>query len=330
MWLYVLGAVLIIFIIYALYEYRLRKPDHYILYEKAGEVGRRKGRYYPRHFSLALLGTLHSLSVKVEAEAKGKLGLQVVVVLSVAPAADFLSQLIRVGGWNEDAVAKAAKELQVVVYAAVRGYTELYSVEELSSAKLAVHLREELAKTSHALGLILVALNVQSIDSVDEEIAEAMHQQESSRILEQTENEKQKARIAATRVRIEADEKIAVSEHNLELKKYQLKQEREEKEAAIANLLVQEELKRREMQLGADKKELELLKQNPELLLLNPQFTRLAEASQTLRNARTVISLSPQEVNQGSHILGILQSFLQNLMPKDSKPSEKKSSAGEK
>ena len=324
MWSLVLVAVLVIVIGYLLYEYRLRKPDHFILYEKAGEVLRRKGKLYPRHFSLALLGTLHSFTVKVEAEAKGKLGLQVAVILGVAPAADHLTQLIRVGGWNEDAVAKAAKELQVVVHSAVRGYTELYSIEELSSAKLTSQLQEQLSQTSHALGLDLIAVSVQSIDPVDEEIAEAMHQQESSRILEQTESEKQKARIAASRLRIDADEKIAIAEHNLELKKYELKKITEEKEAAIATLLVQEELKRREMQLVADKKEMELFKQNPELLLLNPQFTRLAEASQTLRNARTVISLSPQEINQGSNILGILQTFLQNLIPGVSKTTEKK------
>jgi hypothetical protein len=329
MWLLAPIAALIIIIAYLLYEYRLRKPDHFILYETAGDVKQRTGRFYPRHFSLPLLGTLHSLSVKVEAEAKGKLGLQIVVVLSVAPAAGHLSRLIRVGGWNEDAVAKAAKELQVLVYSAVKGYTEIRALEELSSAKLAGYLQEQLGKTSHELGLDLVSLSIQSIDPVDEEIAEAMHQQESSRILEQTESEKQKARIAATRVRLDADEKIALAEHNLELKKYELKKVTEEKEAAIATLRVQEELKRREMQLAADKKEMELFKQNPELLLLNPQFTRLAEASQTLRNARTVISLSPQEVNQGSQILGIMQSFLQNLLPGVGKAREKKSS-GEK
>jgi hypothetical protein len=328
MWVYALAAALIIIIAYLFYEYRLRKPDHIILYEKAGDVKQRRRRLYPRHFSLALLGTTHSLSVKVEAEAKGKIGLQVVVVLSVAAADGYLSQLIRAGGWNEDAVAKAAKELQVVVYSAVKGYTELYALEELSSAKLAGQLQEQLSKTSHDLGLDLVALSIQSIDPLDEEIAEAMHQQESSRILEQTESEKQKARIAATRVRIDADEKIALAEHNLELKRYELKKVTEEKEAAIATLRVQEELKRREMQLAADKKELELFKQNPELLLLNPQFTRLAEASQTLRNARTVISLSPQEVNQGSHVLGLLQSFLQNLVPGVTKSAEKKSTGG--
>jgi hypothetical protein len=83
-------------------------------------------------------------------------------------------------------------------------------------------------------------------------------------------------------------------------------------------------LKRREMQLAADEKELDLLKQNPELLLLNPQFTRLAEASQSMRNARTVISLSPQDANQGSQLTGVLQSFLLNLIPGSDKKSEKK------
>ena len=327
MWFLV--AALIILVAYIAYEYRLRKPDHFILYESAGEVKRRKMRFYPHHFSLALPGTIHSLTVKVEAEARGKLGLQVMVILSVAPAVDHLSQLIRVGGWSKDAVVKAAKELEVIVYSAVKGYTEQIVIEELSSAKLSRHLNEQLVETSHALGLDLVSLSVQSIDPVDEEIAEALHQQESSRIQEQTENEKQKARIAATRVRIEADEKIALAEHNLELKKYELKKEREEKEAIIATLRVQNELKRRDMQLGSDKKELELLKQNPELLLLNPQFTLLAEASQTLRNARTVISLSPQETSQGSQILGVLQSFLTNLLSGSSRQTEKKTS-GEK
>ena len=320
MW-YVVGALLMI-LIYLVYEYRLRKPDHFILYE--GEVKQRKGRFYPRHFSLALPGTVHSLSVKIEAEAKGKLGLQVLVIFSVAPAVNYLSQLIRVGGWSKESVAKAAKELQVIVYANVKSYCENYSIEELSSAKLSAHIQEELYKAGQALGLDLVSLSVQSIDVVDDEIAEAMRQQESSRILEQTENEKQKARIAATKMRIDADEQIALAEHDLELKRYELKKQREEKEATIATLRVQDELKRREMQLGADKKELELLKQNPELLLLNPQFTRLAEASQSLRNARTVISLAPQEANQGSQILGVLQSFLLNLLPGTNKQSEKK------
>jgi hypothetical protein len=320
---YVVGALLAL-LIYVFYEYRIGKPDHFILYETGGKVKQRSGRFYPRHLSLALPGTVHSMSVKVEAEAKGKLGVLTQVIFSVAPATGNLSELVRVGGWSKDAVAKAAKEMQVIVFAAVKGYCENYTIDKLSSAKLSDHLQAELAKAGPSLGLDLVSLSVQAIDIMDEEIAEAMRQQESSRILEQTESEKQKARIAATRMRIEADEQIAQAEHHLELKRYKLKTEQEEKEAAIATMRVQDELKRREMQLAADEKELDLLKQNPELLLLNPQFTRLAEASQSMRNARTVISLSPQDANQGSQLTGVLQSFLLNLIPGSDKKSEKK------
>ena len=47
------------------------------------------------------------------------------------------------------------------------------------------------------------------------------------------------------------------------------------------------------MRLAYEKEELEVLKSSPELLMLTPQVARLAEASQNLKNARTVISLSP-------------------------------------
>ena len=49
------------------------------------------------------------------------------------------------------------------------------------------------------------------------------------------------------------------------------------------------------MRLAFEREELEVLKSSPELLMLTPQAARLAEASQSLKNARTVISLSPQD-----------------------------------
>ncbi len=47
------------------------------------------------------------------------------------------------------------------------------------------------------------------------------------------------------------------------------------------------------MRLAFEKEELEVLKSSPELLMLTPQAARLAEASQNLKNARTVISYHP-------------------------------------
>jgi hypothetical protein len=48
--------------------------------------------------------------------------------------------------------------------------------------------------------------------------------------------------------------------------------------------------------------------------MLTPQAARLAEASQSLKNARTVISLSPQDLDHGSELLGFFQNLLQKAM----------------
>jgi hypothetical protein len=63
-----------------------------------------------------------------------------------------------------------------------------------------------------------------------------------------------------------------------------------------------------------DKEEFEMLKSNPELLMLTPQAARLAEASQGLKNARTIVSLSPQDLAQGSELLATFQRMLQNAL----------------
>ena len=68
------------------------------------------------------------------------------------------------------------------------------------------------------------------------------------------------------------------------------------------------------MRLAFEKEELEVLKNSPELLMLTPQAARLAEASQNLKNARTIVSLTPKELTQGSELLGIFQGLMQNAL----------------
>ena len=68
------------------------------------------------------------------------------------------------------------------------------------------------------------------------------------------------------------------------------------------------------MQLSLQREEMRLLKENPELLLLTPQAARLAEASQALKNARTVVSLSPGDAQQSPEILGMFHQLLQNAV----------------
>jgi hypothetical protein len=48
--------------------------------------------------------------------------------------------------------------------------------------------------------------------------------------------------------------------------------------------------------------------------MLTPQVARLAEASQNLKNARTVISLSPQVTAHGPELLNLLQNLLQKAL----------------
>ena len=68
MWIAIAIPAVIIFAF--LFEYRIRKPDEIVVYESAGIMRKRKRRFYPRHFSLAISGTIHSTDLKVEAEAK--------------------------------------------------------------------------------------------------------------------------------------------------------------------------------------------------------------------------------------------------------------------
>ncbi len=120
--------------------------------------------------------------------------------------------------------------------------------------------------------------------------------------------------MAVAKAKYQADEGIAEMEHALELKKAGLKKSLLEQESALAKQRLQDELARDRARLAFEKEELEILKSNPELLVLTPQAARLAEASQGLKNARTVISLSPQELSSGSDLLTLLQGLLNKAL----------------
>ena len=98
------------------------------------------------------------------------------------------------------------------------------------------------------------------------------------------------------------------------MKRYDLKKVELEREAALAETRTTHELKLKSKQLEFEKEELRLLKESPELLLLTPQAARLAEASQSLKNARTVVSLSPGDGAQGNELLGMFHAFVQGAL----------------
>jgi hypothetical protein len=315
-------AVAVIIVALAAYEYRLRKPDQLVLYESDGSVRLRARRLYPRHFSLALPGTTHPIELKIDGVARGGIQIRTMLVTTVAPSREHLAGLARVGGWQRDAVAKASKELETVIQGTARQFLERHLLEDLSSEALSQHLSASVKACARDFGLELVSLTVQSIDPADPAIAEAMRQRESARILEQSELLSQKARVSAARAKLEADEQIALAEHELQLKSLDLKKAELEKEALLAERRAADELKRSRMRLAYEKEEMSLLKSNPELLLLSPQAARLAEASQNLKNARTIVSLWPSNAERESGLSGLFQRFLEVVLDADKKQPE--------
>lgn len=313
-------ALVLTLVFLAIFEFRIRQPDALVLYESNGKIALRSGLFYPRHFSLPIKRTTHPIQLTVEATAAGNLGVNVKLVGSVAPSIENIQTLIRIGGWSSDAITRAAEEVNIRLEGLVKEYTEKQEIRALSSSALVAHLNERAAGFKEQFGVELISLAVHSMDAVDSEIADALRQQEQARLLEETEKLNNQARVSAAKAKYQADEEIAGMEHALELKKASLKQAMLEQENALAQKRLEDELARNRMRLAFEKEELEILKNNPELLVLTPQAARLAEASQGLKNARTVISLSPQDL-AGSELFELFQNMLNKAL--ESKKSKK-------
>ena len=313
-------ALILTLVLLAIFEFRIRQPDALVLYESNGKIALRSGLFYPRHFSLPIKRTTHPIQLTVEATAAGNLGVNVKLVGSVAPSIENIQTLIRIGGWSSDAITRAAEEVNIRLEGLVKEYTEKQEIRALSSSALVAHLNERAAGFKEQFGVELISLAVHSMDAVDSEIADALRQQEQARLLEETEKLNNQARVSAAKAKYQADEEIAGMEHALELKKASLKQAMLEQENALAQKRLEDELARNRMRLAFEKEELEILKNNPELLVLTPQAARLAEASQGLKNARTVISLSPQDL-AGSELFELFQNMLNKAL--ESKKSKK-------
>jgi len=309
-----IGVVVLLGVIFILFEYRIRKPDVLLLYESKGKIGLRHGLIYPRHFSLPLERTTYPIKLTIEATAVGNLEVRIKLVGSVAPSLEHIQSLIHIGGWNQDATAHAADEVELMLQGLVKAYVEKCEIHALSSTELVNHLNKQSALFQEKYGIELISLAVDALAPTDPEISEALRQQEQARLLEQTERLNNQARSAAAKAKFQADEEISQMEHDLGLKKIRLKKTLLEKEAVLTQQNLEDELKRNRMRLAFEKEELEVLKGSPELLMLTPQAARLAEASQNLKNARTIVSFTPQDFAQGSELLSVFQSMLHRAL----------------
>lgn len=310
----IVGIIVLGIILVLLFEYRIRQPDTLVLYESKGRISFREGLIYPRHFSLELKRTTYPIQLNIVVTAVGNLEVSVKLVGSVAPSLEHIQSLIRVGGWNSDAVGRAADEAQVLLQGLIKEYTERSEIHALTSTGILNYLNEQATLLKENLGIELISLAVQSLEPTDAEVADALRQREKARLLEQTEQLNHQARALAAKAKYMADEEIAALNHAVELKKVELNKKLLEKEAALAHKRLEDELERDRMRLAFEKEEVEVLKASPELLMLTPQAARLAEASQTWKSARTVISLTPQELAHGSELISLFQRFLQKAL----------------
>lgn len=316
----VYGIILLAIIIAAAFEYRIKKPGQIILSESNGKVKYRKSALYPRHYSLTIPNTTQTNTSVVEPEAKGKIALVVKYTFTVAPSLENISRLIKIGGWGKDALSDASKELDIILQGKIKGYTENFDIDQIKSESMTNYLNEQVKDVDKQLGLEILSLTIQSIEPADKKISEAIRQKEASRIMEATEKDNQRVRIQTAQMKLQADEEILKYEHKLSMQKFQLKEIEEEKEAALALKKLNEQIKRDKIKLEVEREEMNMFKDNPELLLLTPQVTRLAEASQNLKNARTIVSLGDFE--NGSQLVDVLKNFLGKLLQTTSNKKE--------
>lgn len=312
--LIIVGILFAGFLLIVIFEYRVRQPDVIVLYESDGMIRIRKGLLYPRHFSLPLKRTTYPLELSLEAAAIGNLMIHIKLLGSAAPSIDHVQSLIRVGGWNSDAVTQAIDQVRILLQGLIKEYTERSEIRDISSPAVLNHLNDQAKLVEERFGIELISLAVVSLEPIDSKVADALSQQEEARLLEQTERVSHQARIAAAKAKYQADEEIAAMEHALDMKHTELKKIQFENDSELARQRIEDELARSRLRLAFEKEELELLSKNPELLMLTPQAAQLAEASQSLKNARTVISLTPQELANGSALFALFR----NLIEKES------------
>lgn len=283
---------------FCLWFFRLKRPDELILLERKGKIILWKRRIFPRKLCLVLPSTIHSIGVEVNTQARGKLDIMVRLSISFFADRDNIENLIKVCGWTPQALEKAGKELQASVQGFVGEIVEPMDAAELSREIIHEQIIDRLKSYEPQLGVKVTSVTVYCAEATDRKIADTLRKREEARLQEETEKAIQASRLAQALAKVEADEKIAEAQHSLAMKELDLRKESESATAELAKAEEQQALERRRLQLEVEREEIELLRKNPNLLLLAPQVTKLVEASQSLKNAETVVSISADLLSQ--------------------------------
>ncbi|MDZ7260727.1 MAG: hypothetical protein ONB05_01215 [candidate division KSB1 bacterium] len=320
MWIWsIIGVILLLGVGFSFWFFGRKHPDELILIERKGKVAIWKRAIYPKRLCLSLPNTIRSVTTEVKTQARGKM--DAIVKLSVTFYADpeHVDNLIRIGGWSSEALVNAGKELAGTLQGIVGEIIEQIDITEMTREFIARNVKARLDDMAGNLGLQIPAVTVISAEAVDPRIAEAIKMREEARIQEDTEKAVQASRIAQAKMKAVADQKIAEAEHETLMKNFSLRKIQEAEAAALAKATVEQQAERRRVELEVEKAEIEMLAKNPSLLLLAPQLTRLAEASQQLKNAETVITISADLLNKLPQPLQQIFGLLKNAEPNDSR-----------
>ncbi len=290
-WLLILVSV-VIFCGLLFWFFGWKKPDQLVLIEKKGLVKLWRNRLYPKKFCLVLPATMRTAAVGVTAPGRGKIDAVIKLTATFFPDPEQVHNLVCVGGWSLDAIDKVAEELKGTLQGMIGEIVELHEITMITRERISSEVKERLREVEASLGIKVTSVTVYSAEAADKKIADAIRQQEEARIQEEAEKISQAARTAQTRAKIEANERIAEAQHALTVKELKLRGKQEAIAAELERKKAEQEIERRQLFLDLERQEVDLLTQNPSLLLLTPQVARLAEASQQLKGAKTVVSIS--------------------------------------
>ena len=304
--------------IWAAVSLKQRRPDQLLLVEKKGRIHPYLKRWYWGRSVLALPATIRTISTEVKAQARGKIDVVAQISISFFPDPQQVQNLIRVGGWQPDAVDKVASELAGTVQGLAGELVEQMEITEVTREKLGEALRTRLRDLSPNLGVTIASVVVSAAEAADKKIADAIRQKEEARIQEETERANQQRRIATEKLRLKADDTIARLKHEMEMARLRLRETEELAAAQLDQKILEKEAEKKRLNLEIEREEVALLAQNPELLMLAPQLSRLVEASQQLKNARTVVTLSPEITDT---LPKVLQSLVDAFQKHRSQPT---------
>lgn len=286
------GGILLAAMVVLYFLFDRKRPDQLILIEKRGKVTIWTRAFYPKYLCLSLPYTTRSVTTEVKTQARGKIDAIIKLTASFYPDADHIENLIHIGGWSSDALGRIERELAGTVQSTVGEIIEPLNIAEMTREYIAKTIKTRLNAIAPNIGVIITGITVLSAEASDSKIAEAIQKTEIAHIQEEAEKTVQASRMAQADLKARADQAILDSEHDTAMKKLALRKIEEAAAAVLAKAALEQQVERRSIELKIEKAEVELLANNPALLLLSPQLTRLTEASQQLKNAETVVTLS--------------------------------------